>query len=265
MPYADGRGATLYYEVHGDGEPLLLIPGFGCAVEVYFAQTPALAKGHRVIVFDPRGAGRSDAPLGGYSMEVYAEDCVDVLRAAGMDAAHVLGTSFGGMVAQHLAILHPKAVRRLVLGCTTPGGTHHVLPPAENLAAFLASSEIEDPATAVRMRYAMHWSDGYIAEHDEEIVARAAADADLRSSAEGRAGQLAAVNGHDTWDRLAEIGAPTLVAHGALDGLVPIENGRNIAARVPGARLSVYDGAKHMFYVECAERFNAEVAAFLAE
>jgi pimeloyl-ACP methyl ester carboxylesterase len=264
VPFAEARGARLYYEVHGDGEPLLLIPGFGCTVEVYLAQTPALAKHHRVIVFDPRGAGRSDAPLNGYSMEVYAQDCVDVLRAAGVDAAHVVGTSFGGMVAQNLAIRHPQTVRRLVLGCTTPGGAQHVLPPAQNLAIFLASSEVEDPATAVRMRYPMHWSDAYIAEHDEEIVARAAKDAHLRSSAEGRAGQLAAVNGHDTWGGLPSVVAPTLVAHGAEDGVVPVENGRNIASRIPGARLSIYDAAKHMFFVERADEFNTEIVSFVS-
>jgi pimeloyl-ACP methyl ester carboxylesterase len=272
VPYAEAptaapttaHGARLYYETHGNGEPLLLIPGFGCTVEIYFAQTPELSRQFRVTVFDPRGAGRSDAPLDGYSMPVFADDCVAVMDAAGIASAHVLGTSFGGMVAQHLAIMHAPRVRRLVLGCTTPGGAHHVLPPAENLATFLAASEVEDPAKAVRMRYPMHYSDAYIAAHDEEIVARAVADAHLRSSPEGRAGQLAAVNGHDTWGGLARIAVPTLVAHGDEDGVVPVENGRNLAARIPAASLRVYEGAKHMFFVERAAAFNADIVRFLS-
>ena len=268
MPYADaGAGVRLYYEVSGEGEPLLLIPGFGCTVEIYFANAPTLAQHVRLIAFDPRGAGRSSVPddLTTYTMRAYADDCVAVMRASGAESAHVFGTSFGGMVAQNLAILHPDRVRRLVLGCTTPGGEHHVLPPMEAIATFLAAGEEPDPERSVRMRYPMHYSDAYIATHDAEIVSRAIATADLGSTPTGRAGQLAAVQTHDTWDALPTIIAPTLVAHGDEDGLVPVANGRNIAARVPGATLSVYAGAKHMFFVECAQQLNAEIVAFLAE
>ncbi len=267
VPYADAAaGIRLYYEASGEGAALLLIPGFGCTVEIYFANAPALSERYRVIVFDPRGAGRSSVPddLTTYTMAAYADDCIAVMRAAGVEAAHVFGTSFGGMVAQNLAILHPNRVRRLVLGCTTPGGSHHVLPEMDAIATFLGAAEERDPERSVRMRYPMHYSDAYIATHDAEIVGRAVATAHLGSTPAGRAGQLAAVNTHDTWDALPRIAAPTLVAHGEDDGLVPVENARNIAARIPGATLSIYPGAKHMFFVECAAALNAEIATFLA-
>ncbi len=267
MPYADAAdGIRLYYETHGDGDPLLLIPGFGCSVEIYWANTPTLAERFRVIVFDPRGAGRSSVPAdpATYSMQGYADDCVAVLAAAGVESAHVLGTSFGGMVAQHVAIEHPASVRGLVLGCTTSGGPHHVLPPLDNLATFMAASEEPDPAKAVRMRYPLHYSDAYIAAHDAEIVARAIDQSNLLSTPEGRAGQLAAVQKHDTWDALPSIAAPTLVASGDGDGIVPVENSRNLAARIPNAELKIYAGAKHIFFVECADRFNADVIDFFS-
>lgn len=198
-------------------------------------------------------------------MQAFADDCAAVLDAAGMESAHVLGVSFGGMIAQHLALRHPGRVRRLVLGCTTPGGAQHVLPPAEALELFLGSMEIEDQVVSMRARYPLHYSDAYTAKHDAALAAQARSTAHLRSSPEGRAGHLAAVQTHDTWDALPSIAAPTLVAHGAQDGVVPAENGRNLARRIPNARLKLYPQAKHIFFVECADEFNADVIEFLGE
>jgi pimeloyl-ACP methyl ester carboxylesterase len=254
----------LYYEEHGDGEPLLLIPGLGCSVEIYRANTPALTRRFRVIIFDPRGAGRSATTEDGYTMQAYADDAAAVLRAAEVESAHVLGTSFGGMIALNLALQHPQCVRHLVLACTTPGGTAHVAPPVENLATFLAASREPDPAVSTRMRYPLHYSDAYIAAHDEEIVAHSIATSHLGPTPRGREGQLEAVRTHDTVDRLSAITAPTFVAHGDEDGVIPVPNARTLAERIRGTRLKVYDGAKHIFFVERADEFNADVIAFLS-
>jgi pimeloyl-ACP methyl ester carboxylesterase len=263
MPTVISGDVTIHYETHGHGEPLLLIPGFGCSTEVYRANTPALSEQFRVIIFDPRGAGRSASPDDGYTMTAFADDAEAVLRAAGVDTAHVLGTSFGGLVAQHLALEHPERVRRLVLGCTTPGGAAHVQPPAENLATFLAASLVEDAAESTRMRYPLHYSDSYIETHDEEIVAHSVATSHLGATPHGRDGQLAAIRTHDVYDRLVEIAAPTLVAHGDEDGVIPVENGEALARQIPRAQLRIYAGAKHMFFVERAAEFNGDVLAFL--
>jgi pimeloyl-ACP methyl ester carboxylesterase len=254
----------LYWEEHGAGEPLLMIPGFGCSVEIYSSNTPALAGRFRVIVFDPRGAGRSDSPERGYTMERYARDCAAVLDAAGCESAHVFGTSFGGMIALNLALLAQERVRGLVLACTTPGGAPHVLPPAENLATFIAASLVEDPAESTRMRYPLHYSDAYAAEHDAEIIARSLATAHMRPTEFGRAGQLAAVQSHDVSTRLHEIASPAFVAHGSDDGVIPAANGRVLASAIPGATLKIYAGARHIFFVERAAEFNADVVAFLS-
>jgi pimeloyl-ACP methyl ester carboxylesterase len=268
MAFVDSEGVRLYWEEHGAGEPLLMIPGFGCSVEIYGSNTPALAERFRVIVFDPRGAGRSDSPDdasgGGYTMERYATDCAAVLDAAGCESAHVLGTSFGGMVAMNLALAYPQRVRGLVLACTTPGGAAHVLPPAENLATFMAASLVPDPVESTRMRYPLHYSDAYIATHDAEIIARSLATAHMRPTEAGRAGQIAAVGTHDVSTQLQEIATPTLVAHGSDDGVIPAANARTLASAIPDATLRIYEGAKHIFFVERAEEFNADVIAFLS-
>ena len=109
MPYASTPNARLYYEVHGEGEPLLLHPGFGCTVEIYWRNTAPLAERFRVIVFDPRGAARSDPGPPDMTMQQLARDAAALLDELGIASAHVFGTSFGGMVAQHLAIEHPAA------------------------------------------------------------------------------------------------------------------------------------------------------------
>lgn len=263
MPTTTRDGVKLYYEIHGSGEPLLLIPGFGSSVPVYHANLEPLARSFRVIAFDPRAAGRSDTPPGPYTMEMFADDAAAVLDAAGEATAHVFGTSFGGMQAQHLALRHPQRVRRLVLGCTTPGGEAHVRPSDAQIAVYMASMTAADAGDGVRMRYPLHYSDGYIAEHDEAIVAQVRSYDHLRSTPEGLAWQLSAVQGHDTASRLGEIRAETLVQHGEGDGIVPVENGRILARGIPNARLTVYTVAKHIYFSELAEQVNAEIAAFL--
>jgi pimeloyl-ACP methyl ester carboxylesterase len=264
VAFADVNGQRLYYEVHGEGEPLLMHPGFGCTVEVYWANIPALAERFRVVVFDPRGSARSTPGGGeGTTMRDYADDAAGLLDQLGIASAHVFGASFGGMVAQHIALEHPERVRRLVLCCTTPGGAAHVLPPAENIAKFVAASAITDPAAAVRSTYFLNYSEAYAAAHDAEIVARAEQNAELRSTPEGRASQMAAVQGHDTDALLKDIRQPTLVAHGTDDGTVPFETGRTLAAGIPDARLTPYAGARHLVFTERAADLNAEIVAFL--
>lgn len=265
MPHVNADGAKLYYEVHGDGPPLLMIPGFGSTTLVYFANIAPLAEHFKVVVFDPRGSGRSDVPDSGYSMQAFVDDCVTVLQEAGEESAHVVAASFGGMVAQNLALTYPERVRRLVLICTTPGGPHHVAPPPEQMAVFMAAGDIADPAAAVRSTYPLHYSDAYIAAHDAEIVERSLANAHLRSTPAGRMGQLVAVSQHDTFDRLATLATPTLVLHGDHDGIVPIDNGRNIARQIPNARLKIYPGTKHIVFTECADEMNRDIILFLSE
>jgi pimeloyl-ACP methyl ester carboxylesterase len=264
MPYANVPGARLYYEIHGAGDPLLLHPGFGCSVEIYWANTEALARSFRVIVFDPRGAGRSSIGDASATMQTYADDAAALLDQLGVPSAHVMGTSFGGMVAQHIALEHPSRVRRLVLACTTPGGPAHVLPPMENMVKFMAASEISDPIAAMKSTWPLNYSDEYAAANEADLVERALANEHLRSTAEGRAAQISAVQSHDTVARLAGLRSPTLVAHGDRDGTVPFENGRTLARAIPSARFSRYPGGRHLFFTECAGRLNAEITEFLA-
>jgi len=262
MPYTEAPGFRMYYETHGGGDPLLLINGLGSDSTEWLFQIPAFADRFLVVAFDNRGAGRSDTPPGPYSTAQMADDAAALLAHLGMDRIHVLGVSLGGMVAQEVALRHSHRVRKLVLGCTAPGGEGSVRPAPEVLNMFVRSPG-GDREEEIRRVLPVLYSERYLRDHPaevEEFVRRRLAD---RICVEGHAAQLAAAISHSAWDRLADIGAPTLVITGGGDRVVPTENARRIAERIPGAKLVIFPGAPHRLFAENAEDFNLAVISFL--
>ncbi len=262
MPYTEAPGFRMYYETQGAGDPLLLINGWGSDSTEWLFQLPAFAKRFLAIVFDNRGAGRSETPPGPYSTAQMADDAAALLTHLGAARAHVLGVSLGGMVAQEVALRHPDQVRKLVLACTAPGGEGSVRPAPEVLKMFIRSPG-GDSEEEIRRVLPFLYSERYLRDHPEEIeefVRRRLADP---ISVEGHAAQLAAAVSHSAWDRLAAIGAPTLVIAGDGEMVVPTENSRRIAERIPGAKLVILPGAPHRLFAENAEDFNRVVISFL--
>jgi 3-oxoadipate enol-lactonase len=260
--FADANGARLYYEVYGKGEPLLLIPGRGTNHLSWADEVPAYAPEFKVILFDPRGTGQSSFPEGvESSMALLADDAAGLLDALGVDAAHVLGWSLGGMVAQEMALRHPDKVRSLILGDTTPGGLHSI--PAEDwTTAALVASTTQGPTAPNFLE--LFFPPDYLAEHRSEAidyVKRIFAGPPMPPQA--AVAQLQAQTGHDTYDRLPSITAPTLVVHGADDPLIPAENGRILAERIPGAELILVEGSRHLVAPDKAAEVRAAVLGFL--
>jgi 3-oxoadipate enol-lactonase len=244
----------------GDGPPVLLIMGLGMNATGWWRTIPAL-DGFRVLSFDNRGVGRSERVPGPYTVAAMADDAVSVLDAAGVDAAHVYGISLGGMIAQEVALRHPDRVRALVLGATTRGGDAWV-PASDDVMTFVrlrAQMTAEHAVWAsVPINYAPRTrrDGGHLIA--EDIAQR------LRFPVEGEyyAAQLAAANGHDA--RVEDIAAPTLVVHGEEDVLIPPENGRRLAADIPGAELSMWPGAAHLYFTDEPE-IDRHVADWLRE
>src|SRR5215472_8215052 len=131
MPYAISRGARIWWEEEGEGEPLLMIMGLSFSLAMWRDLRAIMARHFRAIVFDNRGVGRSDVPLRPWSMGTMARDAAAVLDAAGVDKAHVIGVSMGGMIAQELTLRYPSRVRKLILACTQCGGARAVRPDFE--------------------------------------------------------------------------------------------------------------------------------------
>jgi 3-oxoadipate enol-lactonase len=152
MPFAQGRGARIHYRETGppEGEPVLLIMGLGGSGRMWWRLEPHLSARHRLLLIDNRGTGDSDPVGAGPTMTTMAADAVAVLDAAGVDQAHVVGTSMGGMVAQHVALDHRRRVTSLVLACTTGGGPGGAPPWRLMLASALRAFPARAPRPGAR-------------------------------------------------------------------------------------------------------------------
>lgn len=247
------------WERRGAGTPLLLIHGLGYARWGWEPVAEPLAERFEVLLFDNRGIGESASPPGPYTAAELAADAVEVLDEAGVERAHVLGTSLGGMVAQELALAWPERVDRLVLACTTPGGPH-ALPMPEQTVALMAEAPSLEPLVALRRFVENALAPGAPQELVERILAHRVRTAQPR---EAWLAQAAAGLGFDAWDRLAAIAAPTLVLHGDADAVVAVGNAELLAERIPGARVELFERAGHLFFWEQPERFVSVVTEFL--
>ncbi len=250
------------WERRGSGEPLLLIHGLGYARWGWEPVLPGLAERFDVILFDNRGIGESDAPPGPYTAAEMAADAVQVLDEAGVERAHVVGTSLGGMVAQELALSSPDRVERLVLACTTPGGPKaHPMPQVT--VALMAEAATLEPAVALRRFVENALAPETVAAHPElvdRIMAHRLATAQAPAA---WAAQAAAGVTFDAYDRLAGLTVPTLVQHGDEDVVVDPRNADLLVGLLPDGRLERFPGTGHVYFWEAPERFASSVAAFL--
>jgi pimeloyl-ACP methyl ester carboxylesterase len=250
------------WERHGSGAPLLLIHGLGYARWGWEPVLPGLAERFDVVLFDNRGIGESDAPPGPYSVAEMAADAVQVLDEAGVERAHVVGTSLGGMIAQELALAYPDRVERLVLACATPGGPK-ALPMPQQTVALMAEAATLEPAVALRRFVENALAPATVAAHPElvdRIMAHRLATAQAPAA---WAAQAAAGATFDAYDRLGSLAAPTLVQHGGEDVVVDPRNGDLLVSLLPGSRIDRFPGTGHLFFWEAPERFVASVSAFL--
>ena len=263
MPHTTSTdGARIHYEVHGSGEPVLLIMGLGSNARGWHRTIPWLAERYRAIAFDNRGTGRSDVPEGAYSMAQMAADAAAVLDAAGHDAAHILGASLGGMIAQRFALTYPQRLRSLVLFCTTPGGAHAARATDEVTAAMLEGGD--DPAAVYRRNAWFLYGEDTRTNHPERIEEDIEQRTQIPTQPTGYFGQLQAAMAHDSWSELGAIAAPTLVVHGDADLLIPTANGKLLAGAIPKAELLLVRGAGHMLQSEGGDDMRQAVLAFLA-
>lgn len=260
MPAINLGDFSLYYEIHGDGEPLVLIPGFRTGLWLWFRQVEALGKRFRTIVFDPRGIGQSDHSPAPLTARNSAEDLASLLSALNIESAHILGVSFGGFVAQEFALAYPQMTRSLILCCTSFGGPRHLLPPVAILQAWAAAVNTDERA---RQNFQLIFSPKFIKEQPDEFERVMHLRLKNPVSDQTHFAQVQAAATFDVEARVADIKAPTLVLTGDEDTLVPAGNSDNLASRIPQARLKVIAGGSHMFFMEQPEAFNDAVIEFI--
>jgi pimeloyl-ACP methyl ester carboxylesterase len=253
----------MYYELHGEGEPLLMIRGLGSTCEGFKPQVDGLAPHFRVISFDNRCVGRTDQPQEPFTIADMADDTAALLDALEVESAHVFGVSLGGMIAQEFALRHPRKVRRLVLACTHAGPRTAARAPDWAIRIFDESRDMPR-RDALKRSVPILFSTKTVDEHPELIEEALAVMENNNQPKSSYLLQLGAVMKHDTIDRLSEITHPTLVMTGTEDTLVAPANSRMIAERIPGARLIEFEDTGHVFFTEKPNEVNRVLIDFFA-
>jgi pimeloyl-ACP methyl ester carboxylesterase len=257
---AAGASKELYVEEHGDGEPLLLIQGLGQAMWAWREQVPVFSERYRTIVYDARGTGRTPPSDEPYGIPELAADAAGVLDGR---AAHVVGLSMGGYVALTLALARPELVRSLVLVCTGAGGADRVPRPAHVREAFAAAMGLP-PEEFTRVTTPYTFAPGWPEAHPERFEALVAARVERPTSYEVIEEHVRACYAfYEAGCEVERIETRSLVVHGDADLIVPVENGRRLAARLPNAEYVELPGRGHNLPLEDPDTLNALVLDFL--
>jgi 3-oxoadipate enol-lactonase len=263
MPTLEANGQTLYYEVHGEGEPLLCVMGLSADTLAWMLQVPAFSASHRTVVFDNRDVGQSSIADGPYEIADMARDALALADALELDSFHLLGVSMGGAISQEIALAAPERVRTLTLAVTFPAGGAWARKLSEVWAERVSMVSREGHVDELMLltfsesffedEQGVAWMRGMMLQHPHPQPPQAF----IR--------QLEACGRHDTRDRLPSLRLPTHVIGAERDILVPVWKSRELADLIPDARLTVLEGAPHGANVERAEEFNQTVLDFIAE
>jgi 3-oxoadipate enol-lactonase len=261
MPTVEANGQTLYYEDHGDGEPLVCLMGLAADVLAWTLQVPAFSARHRTILLDNRDAGRSARADGPYEIADMARDTLALADALELDRFHLLGYSMGGAIAQEIACQAPERLRTLTLSVTFASG-----------GAWARALSDSWGARVQKLSRKEHIDELILLNHSEAFFENADAVAYIRGmmlenphpqEPEAFARQLAASSRHDARDRLGSLTVPTHVIGAEHDILVPIWKSKELAELIPDAKLTLIEGAPHGALIEQAERFNDAVLEFI--
>ena len=247
-------GTRLAYQIQGTGPGLVLLAGQANSHHWWDHIRDDFPG--RTITVDYRGTGHSGAPTGGYRTATFADDVIAVLDHAGIDQADMYGTSMGGRVAQLLAAQHPHRVRRLVLGCTSPGGRHSVERATPVRRALAHTDRSVARRALLEFMYTPAWLDAHQGPY--QVLG------DPTMTAHARQNHLRASNGHDAWDVLPKIKAPTLIVHGSDDRLNPVANAWLLARRIPHSQVRILPRGRHAYFHEFRDTASGLVTDFLA-
>lgn len=256
MPYANVNGIKIYYEVYGKstGLPLLLINGLGGTCNDWGPLPKMLSKDKKIIIYDNRGAGRTDKPTPPYSMDMLVRDALGLLDCLEIRSCTVVGISMGGMIAQHLALKNPDRIRKLVLGCTTCNFAALVC-KSPQVFSWLVSwmqpfLQEQNKRGAIEKHLSLSFSHSFPSKHPKKFIEFVSNAMQIIQPIEGFVGQLAAVMEHNLCNQLSEILSPTLVLHGTEDRIIPLEEGVKIAERINRAQLITLEDCGHLFFLE---------------
>lgn len=260
------NGQELYYELHGEGPPLVLVMGIGYDSSLWtLAQVPVLSTQFQVILVDNRDAGRSSKARQSYKIADMADDLAGLLDALGIQRSHLLGLSMGGMIALEFALRHGDRLDRLVLAGTGAAPARSAADPIQIWSWVKANDATGEVFGG--QQFVSLFSTAFLRNHEAvRDTADLLASNPYPMSPEAYGRQANAYRQFDALDRLAAITAPTLVVVGEQDLLTPPWIAREVAEAIPGARFEVIrgDGSSHVVPIECPDEFNRLVLDFLS-
>jgi 3-oxoadipate enol-lactonase len=251
MPRIETDSISLHYDIFGEGEPLLLIMGFGMPGIAWLPVLPMLS-GFKCIYYDNRGTGNSDRPDGIYTIPSMADDASALLRALKIERATIYGVSMGGMIAQELALRHPDKVAKMVLGCTMCGGTEARMTSFDIVEKLVTSVRqmATDLSESLDTLIPLLYPPTFVAEHPELKQMMLAGLSMVPATPPETADRtIAGLMQFDTWERLPEIRCPVLIVHGDQDLLVPPANAEILRARLAHADLIMLPNVGHGYWV----------------
>jgi 3-oxoadipate enol-lactonase len=262
MPKARVNDIEMYYELHGAGEPVVLIQGLGGDHTFWTPNLPDLVSRHRILILDYRGGGKTDKPAMAYTTRMFADDIAALMGELDIARAHIVGRSMGGCIAQWLGIAHPEKVRSLMLAATwgrADGMLRHTL------AAWTRIVDADGVPGLLEQILPWCWSRAFFEpEHADELAALKTLVMANTQPADAFRRQSLAGQEHDALSKLGEIRSPTLVMVGEDDILTPRKFADEIVGLIPDADLMLLPRLGHAFYEEKPQVFNKAALGFWA-
>ncbi|WP_336327250.1 alpha/beta fold hydrolase [Halovenus sp. HT40] len=283
MPTVQRDGVRLYYEsddAGSTGPPVVFVQGLGVGRWSWQWQREAFEE-FDLLFPDNRGTGNSEAALppiiprlprplrlllftklAGYSTEGLAADLEAILADAGVDEAHVVGASLGGMIAQQYVLDYDRAVS-LSLLCTTHGGEEALPIPDETVEQMFSVPDGADERETIRHRMAPAIGEEFVENNPETVEQIIDWRLEQDAGEVARESQGAAGVNFDVSERVHEIDLPTLILHGTDDRVLPVENSELLAEKIPNNRFETIDGGSHLFMIEDSKQVNSILREFL--
>ena len=265
MSFVNVDGVNIFYETQGQGEPMMLIMGYGHHSLHWGALTKEFAKQYQVITLDNRGVGRSDKPDAPITIAMMADDACKVLDALSISKANVFGVSMGGMIAQEFALNHSDRLLNLILGCTHCGGSHIVIPDESAMKLLFDFEHLKSLTPEQRSMevFKFFCTEEFIDAHPEAFRHYHKVTNDYVIPNHTFQRQAEAIMKYDTWGRLPQIKAPTMIITGTADRLIPFKNSEILEERIPGAELVLLQEKRHGFFLEGMDSTKIFVNGFL--
>lgn len=263
MPKVMANGIDFYYEIHGEGQPLVLLEGLGYASWMWEQQIKDMSKHFQVIVFDNRGVGYTDKPEMEYSIKLFADDTAQVLKALNVDKAHVLGVSMGGFIAQEFTIRYPEMVDHLVLCCTSVGGPNSIPIPEETLKIMMRGGGKEDALSSAKFAISTALNEQTLHLHQDIIDFILNEQLKNPQPKQAYQRQLLAGASFNSEERVNQIIADTLIMAGRGDRVVPYGNAQMLHEKIVHSRVEILEDAGHLFFMEKPVETNELIIDFL--